>query len=389
MDRLFLRHNGGQVITLEGNTQIGRGRGERRDPTTWYTDRPKPPDFAGLELVIDIDGSPYMSRNHVGIRCDDRRYTIQDLNSLNSTYKNGWRLEPGIRYPLADGDSIAMGVDTFLVGESPAALAGWEAVASPVLAEVARPEWYLGIAGFDTREHARRVFYTSVVRVARELHRRGYQTEVHGVRPADVPEGHSRTIEVIQLSAILESLDRRAAAADTGTHTFVQYSGHGTREGLVVNETELLTPHTLLDVVGAIRGKKLVVVDACHAGMFLADPSRVPPQTAILVATRTEDGLAFGDPARTDPPQTDLRMTNLARRLWTLLRDREGTFDILQERAALEGAFSRDDGEMAYVQTPKMNTVPFTVCLRSVYLTGPFTPPPAPRARSDSGAERH
>jgi hypothetical protein len=70
MDRLFLRHNGGQVITVEGNTQIGRGRGERRDPTTWYTDRPKPPDFAELALVIDIDGSPHMSRNHAGIRCE-------------------------------------------------------------------------------------------------------------------------------------------------------------------------------------------------------------------------------------------------------------------------------------------------------------------------------
>jgi hypothetical protein len=60
MDRLFLRHNGGQVITVEGNAQVGRGRGERRDPTTWYTDRPKPPDFAELELVIDIDGSPHV-----------------------------------------------------------------------------------------------------------------------------------------------------------------------------------------------------------------------------------------------------------------------------------------------------------------------------------------
>jgi hypothetical protein len=126
-----------------------------------------------------------------------------------------------------------------------------------------------------------------------------------------------------------------------------------------VNDTEMLTPRTLFDVVGSIRGKKFVVVDACHAGVFLADPSRVPPQTAILVATRTEDGVAFGDPARTNPPLSDERMTNLSRRLWTLLRDRQGTFDILNERAALETAFSRDDGEMACVQTPKMNTMPY------------------------------
>jgi hypothetical protein len=261
-------------------------------------------------------------------------------------------------------------------------------VGAPVLAEVGRPEWYLGIAGFDAREHARRAFYTSIVRVARELHRRGYQTEVHGVRPADVPEGHSRTMEVVHLSAILESLDRRAVRADADSHTCFQYSGHGTPEGLVVNDSELLTPRTLLDVVGAIRGKKLLVVDACHAGVFLADPSRVPPQTAILVATRTEDGVAFGDPARTDPPLADLPMTNLSRRLWTLLRDRQGTFDILHERAALEAAFARDDDEMAYVQTPKMNTMPYTVCLRSVYIRAPVNPPPVSLARSDTGSER-
>jgi hypothetical protein len=92
---------------------------------------------------------------------------------------------------------------------------------------VGRPEWYLGIAGFDRRERARRAFYTSVVRVARALHRRGYQTEVHGIRPADLPLGRSRSIEIIQLSAILAALDRRAVAADAGAHTFIQYSGHG------------------------------------------------------------------------------------------------------------------------------------------------------------------
>ena len=387
MDRLFLRHNSGQVVTVEGNTQVGRGRGERRDPPTWYTDRPKPPDFAELDLAIDIDGSPYMSRNHAGIRREGAHFTVQDLNSLNGTYCNGRKLAPGTRYLLSPADLISMGVDTFLVGETPETLADWDSGRDRTVRLAShRPEWYLGVAGFDPRGPARRVFYNSVVRVAHQLHRRGYHTEVRGIKPTDIPEGHSRVIEAIQRSEILETLAARGLAADGSAHTFLQYSGHGTPEGLIVNEGEVLTPHALLDVVGSIRGKKCLVIDACHAGVFLADPPRIPPQTAILVATRAEDGEAYAEAGHADPTVTDLPMTNLSRRLWGLLRDRQGTFDILNERAALEAEFPRNDDEMMYVQTPKMNTAAYTVCLRSSYIQAPVMPPPAPPARSATGS---
>jgi hypothetical protein len=52
---------------------------------------------------------------------------VQDLNSLNGTHKNGWRSTTGILLPACGRDPVAMGVDTFLAGESPAALASWAA----------------------------------------------------------------------------------------------------------------------------------------------------------------------------------------------------------------------------------------------------------------------
>ncbi len=356
------------MITVEENVQIGRGRGERRDPTRWYTDRSKPQDFADLALLIDIDGSPYMSRNHAGIRRQGETYTVQDLNSLNGTHRNGVRIEPGMHYPLAVGDEIRMGLDVLSVSESPDAFANARG-AGDAFASLRAPEWYLGVAGYGEDAHARRTFYGSVTRVARELNARGYQTEVHGVKPEDLPVSRSRAIEAIQLPAILDSLNRRACAADSRSHTFFQYSGHGTRDGLVVSGMELLRPRTLFVAVASIRGKKLLVLDACHAGVFLSDPAQVPPQTTILAATRSADAVAYADGPDATVNQVDGPMTNLSRRLWELLRGRRDAFNMLDERSALEAAFRQDDDGVVYVQEPGMNTVTFTVCLKSVCLS--------------------
>lgn len=372
MDRVFLRHNGGAVVTIDGNTQIGRGRGEAR---TWYTDRERPADFADLALVIHIDGSPYMSRNHAGIRREGDQFTVQDLNSANGTYKNGVRMDAGVHYPLTRGDRLAMGVDLFEVGESPddftRELAPGETAPHR---GVLGPEWYLGVAGFDDRAHARLAFYTSVARIANEMHARGYRTEVHGVRPADVAEHDSRVIEIVELREILESLGRRAFTAGAGAHTFFQYSGHGVREGLAVNAGELLTPRLLFEACGAIRGKKLLVLDACYAGAFLAHRGAVPPETAVLAATRTVDDSAYVEGPGMVGVQADLAMTRLSRRLWELLRGHRGAFNLLGERAALEAAFESEGDGVIHVQEPGMNTVTYTVCLRSVSM-GAIAPP--------------
>ena len=364
MDRIFLHHNGGQVITVEGNVQIGRGRGEH--PRPWYSERPRPPDLGDLGLFIDIDGSPSMSRNHAGIRREGEAYTVQDLNSLNGTYRNDVRIIAGTHHVLAVGDRIGMGDDQFLVSDTPSAL---EASARPELRDALfefRAEWYLGVAGAVEDEHTRHAFYCSVARVANELYRRGYRTAVHAIRASPVPRLYGHLVEVIQLATILASLNRRACAVGATSHTVFQFSGHGTKEGLVLNAGELLTPHLLFDVVGSIRGKKLVILDACHAGVFLEDRKRIPPQTVVLAATRDEEAPAFADGEGATATYADLPMTMLSRRLWELLRERKVGFNLQDQRSALEAAFQHEDDGMVYVQVPGMNTAPYTVCLKSV-----------------------
>ena len=363
MEHLILGHNSGQLVTIGASAQIGRDPGQWRDTATWYTGRTQPPDFHDLELVINIAGTPFMSRNHVGIRREGEAYTIQDLNSLNGTFRNGVRLRPGLHYPLAVGDRIGLSRDLFIVGDTTAVFTdpatrglreGFEAAL--------KPAWYLGIAGCPRNDMEQLVLQASVGRIAHELRRRGYQTTVHG----------AETPRTVGLATILELLRQRGYAAGADAHTFFQFSGHGTEEGLVVGAAALLTPRLLFDVVGSIRGKKFLFLDACHAGVFLADRSRIPPQTVILAATRTADALAYSEPVGASPDGDNAPMMKLSRRLWELLRYRPGAFNILSERAHLEAALRADGDGVVYIQQPGMNTATYTVCIRSVFQTGPW-----------------
>lgn len=366
LPRLLLLHNSGHLIVIEGHTQIGRGRGERRPPLrVWHTDRPMPPDFADLELVIHVDGSPYMSRNHAGIRREGRGYTVQDLNSLNGTFHNGSRIPPGTHHPLCDGDVLAMGPDEFRVACAPERLALDTPEGRVAFSVLLSPEWYLGVAGFGHDDHALRTFYTSVARVAGELHQRGYQTQVHGVRVGWTPQVYGPTVAVVERATVLNALQLRGYAAGAEAHTFFQFSGHGVREGLVLNRSELLTPDMLFEVVAAIRGKKFLLLDACHAGVFLADKRRIPPRTAVLAATRTAQSQAFGDGAHVSAAGIELPMTVLSRRLWSLLHDHHRSFNILSERGTLERAFQHEDSGIVYVQKPAMHSASYTVCVKS------------------------
>ena len=65
--------------------------------------------------VVDIDLTPHggaengVSRQHVCIRWEEERFTIEDLQSHNETVLNRARLLAGQPYPLADGDQLALG----------------------------------------------------------------------------------------------------------------------------------------------------------------------------------------------------------------------------------------------------------------------------------------
>jgi len=63
----------------------------------------------------DVDLAPYgadalgVSRKHARLRRAEDRYTLEDLNSVNLTYVNDERLEPGRKAALADGDRVSLG----------------------------------------------------------------------------------------------------------------------------------------------------------------------------------------------------------------------------------------------------------------------------------------
>ncbi|HLF27217.1 MAG TPA: FHA domain-containing protein [Anaerolineae bacterium] len=85
-----------------------------------------PPLAAGGERLIgredqlsgatpDVDLAPHnaeaygVSRRHARLGCSDGNYTLEDLESVNLTYLNDQRLEPGRRAALKDGDRITLG----------------------------------------------------------------------------------------------------------------------------------------------------------------------------------------------------------------------------------------------------------------------------------------
>lgn len=363
MHRYELVHNGGSHIALDRNVIIGRSALQGQ----WiYHDRTMPEDFAEL-MLITIRDSELLSRNHAAIRKEGEGYEVEDLESRNGTYLDSQRLERGVRRPLVAGSVLQMGSEMFVVIEKKPTEPS--AALPPTPGSPESPEWYLGAAGFDMREAARTCFYTSVRRVATVLGSRRYQLEVHGIEPSDIPENHSRVFDIVRKASVLEALAKRGMASDQEMHTVFQYTGHGCPEGLEVNPGELIAPAELFEAAGGIRGKKLFVIDACHAGVFLSDKRRIPPQTTVLAATRSADDVAYFEGLRA--AGGDKPMTYLSRRLWELLKSKEGAFDIESERIGLQAAFHVPLDGAVYVQEPGMNSGTYSICINSVEIPGP------------------
>jgi pSer/pThr/pTyr-binding forkhead associated (FHA) protein len=65
--------------------------------------------------VPDVDLGPYgadaygVSRRHIRLVRDKTGYRVEDLGSVNLTYVNDQRLEPGRSVELQDGDRIVIG----------------------------------------------------------------------------------------------------------------------------------------------------------------------------------------------------------------------------------------------------------------------------------------
>ncbi len=72
--------------------------------------------------------------------------------------------------------------------------------------------------------------------------------------------------------SILEEIAAFARNSHHEPETVIYYSGHGDDEGLAIETDDGLryvTPEQLFEAVGHISGKKAVILDSCHSGIFV------------------------------------------------------------------------------------------------------------------------
>jgi pSer/pThr/pTyr-binding forkhead associated (FHA) protein len=50
-----------------------------------------------------------VSRRHIRVINTSTQFTVSDMDSLNGTWLNGVRLQPGAEYPLRHGDKLRLG----------------------------------------------------------------------------------------------------------------------------------------------------------------------------------------------------------------------------------------------------------------------------------------
>lgn len=102
--RIRLRLTNGKAFELTGKTSYLIGRYD-----------------AAAEVIPDVDLTEWngaacgVSRRHARINVDEIGVSIEDLESLNETVRNGYRLLPYQKYPLSDGDELRLGSISLLV----------------------------------------------------------------------------------------------------------------------------------------------------------------------------------------------------------------------------------------------------------------------------------
>ncbi|HEX8032702.1 MAG TPA: FHA domain-containing protein [Ktedonobacterales bacterium] len=101
--RIRLRLMNGKAFELTGKQDYVIGR---RDPNGTMPD---------VDLTDWNGAASGVSRQHAAIHVTAEGVSIEDLESLNETIRNGYRLLPHQRYPLQDGDELRLGSIALLV----------------------------------------------------------------------------------------------------------------------------------------------------------------------------------------------------------------------------------------------------------------------------------
>lgn len=320
-----------QRYFISGPTQIGKAH----DLNWAVEDRKIPPQFQQLEVVISIDEAKYASRNHAGIyRDNDGKFYLVDLNSLNHTFLNGEDISSGTGNPI------------------PRALTLNDVISVPGDLE-------LKVVGFKNAERNNHCLMvggenlmgvrTNLDELEAQLTRRGFEGNVVKLYRRDA----TRKI-------ILEQLEEAAYLTTSDSHFIFYYSGHGDKKGLALDNWNTISPSELYSKLENIRGKKAIILDCCHAGVFLSrkNKKKVPPDSLVLTAS-SESGKAYYG-FSSDTIAGGPYMGRFSAALVEYLDHNKGRLDLRDFKQRLDEVF-RNNEVSVYYQEPIVTGGRFTI----------------------------
>jgi len=330
---------GRRKFVLSGATHFGRGTHEE-----WaVSNRRRPSILPCLETAIHID-SEYVSRNQAAIVKQSDGFYLTDLGSANGTYLNGNNINPNpTRRPgalyrffglqsdrtdqqreapkvkLTTDDKIHMGGNysdiEFLVSDF-------------IEKDRNHHALLVGHDGGNLKGVSNDLDFMSV-----ELSRRGYAGNIARFRNGEASPQN-----------IKSALDEVSYVATADTRFVFHYSGHGGRKGLDLGRKSL-NPEDLYSVLEKMKGKSLVILDNCHAGIFLKGYEGRIPRGTMVIAASSPTGEAYETPS---DMAAGKYMGKLTEQFLKYLQSTSGPINVQTFRKVLERKFPKDAFHFRY-----------------------------------------
>ena len=122
--------------------------------------------------------------------------------------------------------------------------------------------------------------------VERDLDEICNQLNKRGFSQGNIARMYGKGHEKITKQSVLGQLEQLAYLATVDSYVIFYFSGHGSSEGLRVGK-ETISPFEIYEKIANIRGKKAIILDSCHAGIFLTymNGMLVPGDTLVLAAS--------------------------------------------------------------------------------------------------------
>jgi len=320
-----------QIYAISGPTQIGR-----TDKNDWaIQERDMPQQFNQLEAVITVLNSSHISRNHAGIYNDENgNFYLIDLNSKNGTFLNGQNINPNRSKPkphkLTKDDKILISADLELK------VTGFKDT------DYNNYALMVGCDGGNLKG-----VKEDLTQISQQLIKRGYAGNITQLYNGNATKEN-----------IIKQLEKLTYLTTPDSHFIFHYSGHGNKSGLNVKES-VLTPIEFYQRLSNIRGKKAVILDSCHAGVFINDSMRswIPDGTLVLAGS-SEKGLAYEKP--NNLLANGKHMGSFSAALVEYLISNREKLNLKVFEDKIEAIFGKDQFKLHY-QQPRITGSSFTV----------------------------